>query len=668
MLFENDLRTYYLTNVNRFQIIEGLLYENPNQAIKFLKEKNLDPQTSEEGKKILNSITNITRGDGYTNILTKFLVNEKMPLEDISKLHDYLVINKQHINRLPKPVVTYDNYRELKRDIDSMEEMRGLKKLYNELTPELKKQTNNLNSIDKQKMKELANKFLKLKPDQQKFFTAKVTGYSNISEFITNLDNYITQIESGETQEIIRKKINDTENAYVVYDDPEKNIIIAHIDSFDASKKLGCTSNWCITRDTSYWRQYKKGGNKYFFIWDFNYPPNNNNYLIGTAYNQSNPERSQTHLKDDVQAKFQDVINLKNLNYDIFNKYIEEYQKEYLKKYESSVGLLKAISEYSKTNNSDDLINIIKQSEIVNTYSSPDVVDVSYGDINLGIDEEEMKDIFDLDDSYDNILSYGNGNYYHDSADYEELDYMVYPINNDNKNKIREIADLLGYDNKYINSLFENDGDLRTFFEDNNMRMVIDNYLSEYGNAEAEAKSSIAKEMLDTIPFNIESGSISIQRMIDYIKENNLNINNFDQFVEYVKDNHDEFNIENIYEYNSEMDFDQLNSQMEYDLDDILNNIEDYTSEEVVEEKNKIFELKNNLLKIGFTIVGDSNLYAYKKQNDKEILIKKMYLDDDIAKVLVEFQYVDGNVRKGSITVDKIFNYIDQYEIPNFEE
>jgi len=138
MLTEQNLRLFQLSQPKRYYISEGLLFENPNQAIKFLKEKNLDPQVSQEGKKIFDTINNITRGDGYTNLLTRFHVNEKMPIDDIKKLYDYLKQNKQHVNRLPKPVVTYNTYRELRRDLDSMEEMRTLKKLYDQLPSYLK--------------------------------------------------------------------------------------------------------------------------------------------------------------------------------------------------------------------------------------------------------------------------------------------------------------------------------------------------------------------------------------------------------------------------------------------------------------------------------------------------------------------------------------------------
>jgi len=129
---------------------------------------------------------------------------------------------------------------------------------------------------------------------------------------MNSLEAYITQIQSGDDYDAIKAKIENTTNAHLVLADPEINVLIAHINSYDASKTLGCTSQWCIARDLSYWRLYKKGGNKYFYIWDFNYPVDDNRYMVATAYRPNNPESSTTHLKDDRQTNLDTIVKNKN--------------------------------------------------------------------------------------------------------------------------------------------------------------------------------------------------------------------------------------------------------------------------------------------------------------------------------------------------------------------
>ena len=289
--------------MNLLNIYKIILNESPNQAIKFLKEKNLDPATNPKGKRILDDINSITKGDGYTALLTRFHVTSGLPLPELQQLHEYLRINKDFLNRLPKPLVSYEKYRDLRNDIDHLEDQRIVKKVSNQLSPDLRQQAEGLTTIEKQYLKELSKKFMLLTPEQQRHFMKKVFGYKDIKIYIENLQRYIYEVENKQDYNSTKEKIESTDNAHVVYDNPEQDIIIAHINSFDASKTLGCTSAWCITRDTSRFRQYKEGGKKYFFIWDYNYPIQDSNFFIATAYNENNPEGAQTHEHID------DVIN-----------------------------------------------------------------------------------------------------------------------------------------------------------------------------------------------------------------------------------------------------------------------------------------------------------------------------------------------------------------------
>ena len=99
-------------------LFEELLNENPNQAIRFLKDRNLNPTTNHIGKKIFDDIVNITKGDGYTFLLLKFYFRDGIPLPDIENFHKFLRENKLYLNKLPKPVVEYDSFAKLKKDIE----------------------------------------------------------------------------------------------------------------------------------------------------------------------------------------------------------------------------------------------------------------------------------------------------------------------------------------------------------------------------------------------------------------------------------------------------------------------------------------------------------------------------------------------------------------------
>ena len=89
---------------------------------------------------------------------------------------------------------------------------------------------------------------------------------------------------------------------------PERTKSPSEISSFRSVLLLPVTAKTNKVHRTHIPREYKKGGNKYFFIWDFNYPAEDNRYLIGTAYNNKRPELSKTHYKDNGTAKLDTEI------------------------------------------------------------------------------------------------------------------------------------------------------------------------------------------------------------------------------------------------------------------------------------------------------------------------------------------------------------------------
>lgn len=655
---------------------EIFLNENPNQAIKYLKGKNLDPATNPKGKLILNTITGFTKGDGYTYLLTLFNVNEKMPMDDLRKLYEYLKTNKEFTNRLPKPVVTYASYRELRNDLDAMESMKVMKKLYNQLPATLKQQQGELSVQEKQKLKELAEKFNILTPDQQNFFIKKVSGYKDIKTFIGNLKNYIYAIENNEDFNSILAKIENTPNAAVAYADPDKNIIIAHIKSFDASKALGCTSNWCITRDTEHWRNYKKGGNKYFFIWDFNYPAEDINYMVGTAYNPNNPETSQTHLKDDKQTQLSAVVVKKGLSFDIFTDYLKKYNQEIAASMEGKEGLSNALSLYESE--PDKLVDIIASSEFIREFSSPPDVEHSGDYVYLGMDGEKMRAALDLGEEYDYIERTAHDYGYNDNSyDSDEVNYMHNGLNSDNIELLVDLAKKLGVPANVYEEFDSEEGAIYKFLEKYDLEDISSDYLSEYSNAKSDAESREAKSMIDKVPFIITDGSFRVSNMIDYIKENNITANNFDELIEAIKENMPDFSYEAINDAGyQDIDLDGLNSTIKRNIESIIDKVENDPDNEYYVKAKLIVAVNDSLEKLGFTLTQKEDDMGEIILPDKKIVINSADYDneeDQNIYVTASFMYnhdffkkhkqLAPKHKKVRIPLEKLKNYISQYEL-----
>lgn len=682
-LYEQISRVFYLSNPSRYYLNEGILLENPNQAVKFLKDKDLDPATNPEGKKIINLINGFTRGDGYTNIMTRFYVNDKLPLDDLKKLHEYLKQNKEQTKRLPKPVVNYEKYRELFDDIQNLESMRTLKKLYNELPAYLKQQHQKLSEIEQQKLKELAGRYANLTKEQQDFFIRKIRGYKDIRIFIDNLNNYIYAIENKEDYNSVKQKIEATENAHVAYDNPEQNIVIAHINSFDASKTLGCTTSWCLAKDPSRYREYRRGGNYYFFIWDFSYSAENMNYLVGTAFNYENPSGSNTHGKDNTTLKFGDVVKNKNIDIELLKRYIDGYRENLAKYYKTTTGLLAALSNFNE--NPDELVEIIRNSEFIRTNGTSDAVNVvsNYYDdgiVELGLTKEQLIDILELGDEFENIQSAANSSYESGYYDTEEANYMIHGINADNLKLINDLANKVGYPKEKIGK-FNEDDEINNFLEEYGFDSISEEYVSEYASARDDAEQNAAKEIVDEVPFDIDEGTFKPSEMLEYMHERDIKIDNFDELIEKVIENLPDISWDTISEAGYQnMDLDNLNKTIKDQLERIIYDVEnDEDSEHYIKAKG-MHVLNAELEKLGFTREIQGDAIAGKEMKHANVFITDKEINQEGDEVYVNllvkhkpnFYKKTGapkpKDRKYKIPIDQLKNYIDQLQIPYLDE
>jgi len=664
-------------------LFETILNENPNQAIKFLKEKNLDPNITPRGKKILDLINGITKGDGYTALLTRFYVSDQINSDDLRKLHEFLRTNKDLLTRLPWPVVNYVSYRKLRNDIEALEDQKVIKRLYNQLSPSLKQQFYQLNEISRQQIKELAKKFEMLKPDKQRHFMKKVFGYKNIYVFSDNLQTYINAVQNEQDYESTKQKILSTDKAALVYDNPEQDILIAYIGSFEASKSLGCTSAWCITRDTSRFRQYKKAGQKYFFIWDYNYPINDPNFFIATAYDEKNPDNSRTHEHlEDKQINLKDVFDSKKLNYDILNNFIEKYNAERLAAYENVGGLFKALND----NDNNAIIELIDASEQIQEHRDSDPYISHNGTVELGIKKDSLKDILELGSEYDYISNTASS-YYNDYSrnyDSDESNYMANALNADNMNLILDIAKKIGIPKRIYNKFKNEEGALSSFLKKYGFEGVVDTYLSEYSNAESAAEEAAAKELIAKIPFDVNDGSFNIDSMLTYYVDNELTANNFDELFTQIKEKLPDFSYDDISSARYEdIDLDELNRMVKNDLENILINIESDEGHPYYERALTIKMANDELKNMGFKILNNDKGIGEIKLKNVTIRVKNVERkeeDDGSYKIMASvyliynakfYSKIGHEVPKSraiKIPFTSLKHYIDQLELPIISE
>lgn len=659
-------------NVDDFylnQITEELLFfENVNQTKNFLKSKNLDPNTNTTGKNIFDTITGITRGDGYTYLLTRFYLNDNVPIERLKNLHDYIKQNKTILTKLPKPILSYETYEELYQDIIDFEGNRFLKKLINELPLNLRKQYETLNDDEKNIIKNAADDYYsKLTKDHRRYFMDSISGYKDIGVVINNLVGYIHAVVSGQDYFSIKKKIENTPDTEIVYDDLNKKILIAHIKTFESSTILGCTTKWCISRDKEHWNSYRRGGKNIFFIWDFNYTPNNDYYLVGVAYYRKKPEHSATHVKGNDKVSLGAILKSKGLTYDIFDNYIDELIKSKLNV--NDIDLMDALMNYD--DNPDLLINVISNSNIINSFNTSD--GVSYDDdvVYLGLSDTEMADMLEIDyDGFNYIYAISNGRYYYEVDD-DELNYMYNRLDNDTIALVKKLLKKIGVSDEMIGNISE-EGVLKNLFEKMGWGEMFDEYIYYINDAINVAMREKALRILNEIPFDIVNGSFIVGNMISYMEKHHITAHNFDELIDEIKNNLPEISYEALNDViydNNVLDLRYLNGYVLDFVGDIIQNNEYWL-------QNKLIDIIKVLHKWGFEVLIGKN-YAVKEYKNMKIIVNDIDVDENINDTIVTAtlyynEHYYHNIlgkpkpqnRKIKVPLNKLRNYIQQLEIP----
>ena len=121
----------------------------------------------------------------------------------------------------------------------------------------------------------------------------KLAAINSTGDFEKYLNTIISQY-SGFSREAVSNKL-EIHGIKPVYD--QDNVLVFPVKKFEESSTLGSAS-WCIVRHESYFNTYTEGGNKQYFMYDFNKTEKDNESMIGFTL-RSNGKSETQHAKND---------------------------------------------------------------------------------------------------------------------------------------------------------------------------------------------------------------------------------------------------------------------------------------------------------------------------------------------------------------------------------
>lgn len=672
---EQRIRLYYLTDTNRYFINEGLLLENPRQAVKYLKDNDLDPDTNEKGKKLFDDIHNITKGDGYTHLLLKFYHGQRVGLEELRELYDFLKTYRGDLRNLRQPPVNYDSYTVLLHDLQQLKLNKNVKNFFNKLPRHLKDDYNNAKDYIKDEFNYIVTKFIKLPLDKQEGYEWKeINRYKDIDEFTKRLKGYITAVEYGLGYDETIKQLKAHPEADLVYSNPEEKIVIGHIKTFEASQKFGAPAAWCIKDYLFRFNEYKKGNKKYFFIWDYKLPITDEYFMLAVAHKKGDLNKSIMFNKPNYQVGATTSLKDKNIDVSILDSHLD-------KQYGKALEIIKDIPivKFLQENDDENLLIAIRSSQFINEYGDPDDVEIYDNIITLGIEENNLLDAFEIsNDDYSELKSNTNFSYrYHEFFDRtDEPRYMHGNLNEKNILLIKKLMEQLGCKNKYWDDINE-EGVILNFSETYNLKLEVV-YMDEMNEEAERVVENEANNILSNIKIDISTSEISKEDVLSIIADSGGLIKTFDDVMKKINeltseiDGYIDFYHESVH---NNMDYDNLNNEIEKKLNDILDNIEDYLPENYDYTYD---EIDNKLEKLGFVEMMYN--VEYKKESaDKTIYIREIDYDDDgvfILKMHIEYkpEYFNKINKKapkdigGWVDFNTLVKYVQHYTMTGIDE
>ena len=266
---------------------ESIILENAAQAEKVLKMNDvpLDDPDYLEFKQKISQNNNI----GYLGFIVKLSTKNKFYKVLANDIYDLIIANKNTINKLPKYLMKYDDYDSLRKDLDNSVKLQIINKLSKKLTNE-KIKNELVNYVDDVDFIDNIEFFLKARSADRKEFMEKTDKYKTAQEFVEDFDVFVNELRIGFKYNIVLSKISsmDDSEIKVLLDDNGRQIILARILKYSASKEIGSKS-WCIVGQESYFNQYTNDGKNYqYFFFNFNSDIPANEKMIAFTMNKDN--------------------------------------------------------------------------------------------------------------------------------------------------------------------------------------------------------------------------------------------------------------------------------------------------------------------------------------------------------------------------------------------
>lgn len=225
--------------------------------------------------------------NGSRNFFT-WAVNALVRKASLSMIKHALIWNDEYsqlAKKLKKGTITA--YTSVCSIITMLEEMSALRK-----EKRINDTINSFNTAQKKmlrqhtlspKDRDALNRFANLSFTKRSNFIKKASSITDFDEFIQLL-KHVTEVHFDWNKESFLNYINNVEGLKFKIVHDEGQIMVLEIFNYETIKRLGKTTNWCISKNLSYWVSYIESSDlqpRQFMIFDFNQKEDDKLSIIG---------------------------------------------------------------------------------------------------------------------------------------------------------------------------------------------------------------------------------------------------------------------------------------------------------------------------------------------------------------------------------------------------
>ena len=220
-----------------------------------------------------------SKNPSLAKLMYRFKFEEKISSKKIYNVYEYVRLEKHLLHLLPKDVVNYKSYQQLKIDLHVIAQFKRFREFYQDDECFPYYVAKYIRKNDKL-LKQCFARFSEVtKISECKGFKKFQSQLNDLGIAIPNLH---IQAYNSKLEELKALKEKYHRHIEICYQNDNDLVLIAEIGRFEIMNEIG-SPEWCITQKYDHWEKYVEEGNSQYIIWDFNVLPSHNNFCYGVT-------------------------------------------------------------------------------------------------------------------------------------------------------------------------------------------------------------------------------------------------------------------------------------------------------------------------------------------------------------------------------------------------